>query len=71
MYKILNEHTAPNLKDLFCKKNVFQNTHNFRNSETDLALPKPKTDFLMVRSFGYSGAILLNLTQHQHKKNLD
>jgi hypothetical protein len=46
MYKILNDHTAPNLKDMLRKKKVGQNTHNLRNSETDLALPKPKTEFL-------------------------
>ncbi len=58
MYKILNDHTAPNLKDLF-KKNVSQNTYSLRNSETDLTLTKPKTEFLK-RSFGYSGAVSWN-----------
>ena len=46
MYKILNGHTAPNLKDLFRKKNVSQNTYSLRNSDTDLTVTKPKTEFL-------------------------
>ena len=60
MYKILNDHTAPNLKDLFRKKyETHRNTLNLRNSETDLMLAKPKTEFLK-RTFGYSGATLWN-----------
>ena len=39
MYKKINDHTAPNLKDLFRKKNeTHQNAFNLRNSETDLML---------------------------------
>ena len=59
MYKILNDHTAPNLKDLFRKKYETHqnNTLNLRNSETDLMLAKPKTEFLK-RTFGYRGATL-------------
>ena len=60
MYKILNDHTAPNLKDLFRKKyKTHQNAFNLRNSETDLMLAKPKTEFLK-RTFGYRGATLWN-----------
>ena len=60
MYKILNDHTAPNLKDLFRKKyETHQNTLNLRNSETDLMLAKPKTEFLKG-TLGYSGATLWN-----------
>ena len=55
MYKILNDHTAPNLKDLFRKKyETHQNALNLRNGETDLMPAKPKTEF----HFGYSGANL-------------
>ena len=58
MYKILNDHTAPNLKDLFRKKyETHQNAPNLRNSELDLTLAKPKTEFLK-RTFGYSSATL-------------
>ena len=60
MYKILNDHTASNLKDLFRKKyKTHQNAFNLRNSETDLMLAKPKTEFLK-RTFGYRGATLWN-----------
>jgi len=56
-YKILGNHTAPNLKDLFCRRNVSQNSYDLRNSETDLTIKKPKTEFLK-KTFGYSGAVL-------------
>ena len=60
MYKILNDHTASNLKDLFRKKyETHQIALNLRNSGTDLMLAKPKTEFLK-RTFGYSGATLWN-----------
>ena len=46
MYKILNDHTAQNLKDLFRKRyETHQNAYNLQNSETDLMLAKPKTEF--------------------------
>ena len=56
IYKVLANHTAPNLKDLFSRRNVSQNN---RNSETDLSIKKPKTEFLK-KTFGYSGAVLWN-----------
>ncbi len=59
MYKVLGNHTAPNLKDLFSRRNASQNTYDLRNSETDLSLKKPKTEFLK-KTFGYRGAILWN-----------
>ena len=59
MYKVLGNHTAPNLKDLFSRRNTSQNIYDLRNSETDLSLKKPKTEFLK-KTFGYSGAILWN-----------
>ena len=59
MHKIPNDHTAPRLKEFFSKRSIFQNTHNLRNNDTDLALPKPKREFLK-RSFRYSGAMLWN-----------
>ena len=54
MYKILNDHTAPGLKQSLCERGVAQNTHNLRNSDTDLTLPKPRTEFLK-KGFKYSG----------------
>ena len=60
MYKILNDHSAPNLKDLFRKTyETHQNALNLRNSESYLMLAKPKSEFLK-RTFGYSGATLWN-----------
>ena len=59
MYKVLGNHTAPNLKDIFSRRNASQNIYDLRNSETDLSLKKPKTEFLK-KTFGYSGAILWN-----------
>ncbi len=40
-------------------RNVTQNTYNLRNSEYDLSIPKPRTEYLR-RSFKYSGAMLWN-----------
>ena len=40
-------------------KEVSFRTHNLRNSDTDLALPKPKREF-SKRSFRYIGAMLWN-----------
>ena len=59
IYKVLENHTAPNLKDLFSRRNVSQNSYELRNSETDLSIKKPKTEFLK-KTFGYSGAVLWN-----------
>ena len=59
IYKLLANHTAPNLKDLFSRRNVSQNSYELRNSETDLSIKKPKTEFLK-KTFGYSGAVLWN-----------
>ena len=56
IYKILNGHTAPNLKDVFCSNNERDNTYNLRNRETDLALPIPKKEFGR-RCFSYNAAL--------------
>ena len=60
MDKVLGNHTAPNLKDLFSRRNASQNIYDqLRNSETDLSLKKTKAEFLK-KTFGYSGAIIWN-----------
>ena len=59
MYRVLNDHAAPGLKESLHKRNVTQNTYNLRNSENDLTLPKPRTEYLK-RSFKYSGVMLWN-----------
>ncbi len=45
MYKVLNDHAAPGLKESFHGRNVTQNTYNLRNSEYDLTIPKPRTEY--------------------------
>ena len=59
MYRILNNRTAPNLKEVFTRNNELQGYHDLRSRCTDLALPNPKRDFLK-NSFRYSCAILWN-----------
>ena len=59
IYKILNDDTAPNLRNSFVRRNADQTDYHLRNSATDLILPKPKRDFLK-RSFKYSGTMLWN-----------
>lgn len=59
VYRILNGHSAPNLKDKFIRREANLNTYNLRNAHTDLSVPKPNTEYLK-KSFGYSGAVLWN-----------
>ena len=59
IYTILNDYTGPNLKESLIKRNIRQTNYHLRNSQTDLALPKPKREFLK-KSFNYSGAKLWN-----------
>ena len=54
MYRILNNHTAPNLEGLFTRNNELLANYDLRSRCTDLALPNPKREFLK-NSFGYSG----------------
>lgn len=67
MYKILNDYTAPDLKESFRKVNEYQNTYNLRDNDTNLVLPKPKSEFLR-RSFKYNGAMLRNNLIHEAKQ---
>ena len=62
IYEILNDDTAPNLRNSFVRRNV----DHLRNSATDLTLPKPKREFLK-RSFKYSGAVLWNQLPNEAK----
>ena len=54
MYKILNNLAAPNLNSMFHKMSNCSISYNLRNSNNDLVLPKPKTEF-KKRSFSYNG----------------
>ena len=58
MYKILNEQSAPSLREKFIKIKDLNREYNLRSNDTDLALPKPKTNYLK-RSFKYSGMVFL------------
>ena len=54
IYKILNDLSAPQLSNSLVKLNDTNINYNLRNMETDLALPRPCTNFLKC-SFKYSG----------------
>ena len=66
MYKIINDLSAPQLSNSFVNLNDININYNLRNIETDLALPRPYTNFLK-RSFGYSGAMLWNNLSYEAK----
>ncbi len=59
IYKILNNETAPNLNENFLKISDCPILHQLRNSQTDLVLPFPKSQF-KKKTFSYSGATLWN-----------
>ena len=59
VYNILNNGTAPCLREFFSARSNNDNDYHLRNYNTDLSLPKPKKEFLK-RSFRYSGAVLWN-----------
>jgi hypothetical protein len=46
LYKIQNDYTAPNLKESLTGNSLTQANYNLRNNYTDLALPKPRREFL-------------------------
>ena len=57
MYKIVNNLAAPNLDRMLLKMRNCPIFYNLQNSDTDLVLPKPETEF-KKRSFSYNGAFL-------------
>ena len=59
MYKILNNLAALNLNRMFYKMSNCPISYNLRNSDIDLVLPQPKTEF-KKRSFSYNGALFWN-----------
>ncbi len=58
IYKILNGHTAPNLKEAFRFNNERDIAYNLRRRETDLAQPLPKVEF-GKRRFSYNACLAL------------
>jgi hypothetical protein len=67
LYKILNDYTAPNLKESLTGSSFTQVNYNLRNSYTDLALPKPGREFLK-KSFKHSSAKLWNSLSREAKE---
>ena len=59
LYKIINDYTAPNLKQSLIGSNSMPSSYILRSTDTDIAFPKPRTEFLK-KSFKYSGAKLWN-----------
>ncbi len=66
IYKILNGHTAPNLKEAFRFNNERDIAYNLRSRETDLALLLPKKEFVK-RRFIYNGASHWNNLPYEAK----
>ena len=47
MFKILNNHSAPNLKDKFITRDInLSANYNLRNADINLSVPKPRTEHL-------------------------
>ena len=67
LYKILNDYTAPNLKQLLIENHSMPSSYDLRSTNTDIALPKPKREFLK-KSFKYSGAKLWNSLSREAKE---
>ena len=71
MFKILNNHSAPNLKDKFVTRDTNLSNYNLRNADRNFSVPKPRTAYLK-KSFGYSGAVLWNsLSAHCQAKQTE
>ena len=70
MYKILNDHTAPNLKESFKKRSEYQYIYIYIYiyiyNDINITLPKPKREILK-RSFKYNGAMLWNNLPYEAK----
>ena len=59
MYNILNKQFVPNLSNSFIRIRDCNKRYHLKKFETDLALPKPRSNSLK-RSFKYNGAMLWN-----------
>ena len=54
---MFNEQSTPSFRQAFVKNKDLNRDYNLRSNDNDLALPKPKTNFLK-RSFRSGGAKL-------------
>ena len=46
LYKILNDYTAPNLKQSLIGSNSMPSSYILRSTDTDIGFPKPRREFL-------------------------
>ena len=46
MFKILNNHSAPNLKDKLITRDTNLCNYNLRNADINLSVPEPRTEYL-------------------------
>ena len=67
MYKIFNNLAAPNVNHMFLKMRNCPISYYLRNSDTDLLLLKPNTEF-KKRRFSYHGALFWNNVCVETKK---
>ena len=67
MFKILNNHSALNLKDKFITRDTNLSNYNLRNADINFSVPKPRIEYLK-KDFGYSGAVLWNSLPTQAKQ---
>ena len=65
LYKIINDYTAPNLKES-------RANYNLRNNYTDLAIPKPRREFLkkVLNTAGQSFGIAFLGKQKKHNQSI-
>ena len=68
LYKILNDYTAPNLKQSLVGSYPMPASYNLRSTDTDIALPKPRREFVK-KTFKYSGAKLWNSLSRAAKRS--
>jgi hypothetical protein len=72
LYKILNDYTAPNLKESLTGSSLTQANYNLRNSYTDLAFPKPRREILkkVLNTAGQSFGIAFLGKQKRHGQSI-
>lgn len=64
--KVLSNSTAPNLKESYSRSNVYPNTNNFRNRDTDLARQKPRESSIrrhLATAVPFRGIIFLRMSK--------
>jgi hypothetical protein len=74
LYKILNDYTAPNLKESMIGSSLTQANYNLRNSYTDLALPKTEKGIpkkkVVLNTAGQSFGIPFLGKQKRHNQSI-